>query len=63
MPPSNSENRIRGCWSKPFGLQGRKSGCGQVRCTGHAIAKKDLGTPKGVPSFIPEWRALEDSNL
>ena len=35
---------------------------GSYEALGHAIAKNDLGTPEGVPSFIPEWRALRDSN-
>ena len=36
---------------------------GSYEAVAHAISKKELGTPEGVPSFIPEWRALEDSNL
>ena len=36
---------------------------GSYKALGHAIAQKELGTPAGVPSFIPEWRALEDSSL
>ena len=35
---------------------------GSYEALSHAIAKNDLGTPEGVPSFIPEWRALRDSN-
>ena len=30
---------------------------GGYEAIAHAIAKKELGTPEGVPSFIPEWRA------
>ena len=36
---------------------------GSYEALGHAIAQKNLGTPEGVPRFVPAWRALEDSNL
>src|SRR3990172_8322025 len=35
---------------------------GSYEALGHAIAQKNLGTPKGVPRFVPAWRALRDSN-
>ena len=36
---------------------------GSYEALGHAIAQKNLGTPEGVPRFVPAWRALRDSNL
>ena len=36
---------------------------GSYEDLGHAVAKKNLDTPEGVPRFVPAWRALEDSNL
>jgi hypothetical protein len=31
---------------------------GSYEALGHAMAKKDLGTPEGVPRFVPAWRAM-----
>ena len=36
---------------------------GSYEALAQTVAIKELGTPEGVPSFIPVWRALEDSNL
>ena len=35
---------------------------GSYAALAHTLALKKLGTPEGVPSFVPAWRALRDSN-
>lgn len=36
---------------------------GSYEAVAQTVVLKNLGTPEGVPRFVPAWRALEDSNL
>ena len=35
---------------------------GSYEALAQTVVFKNLGTPEGVPRFVPAWRALRDSN-